>query len=104
MTFDNEWEGNIIIYLFIENICYDSKDIDFNHKSDFDWNCDQHNVNITMKNDQKSHGWQFTAELNHPFSRKFSRTEALTHQSVLWDALHVYDDYYDKYAAHCLRW
>ena len=46
-----------------------------------------------MKNDQKAHGWQFTAEVNHPFSR---RTEALTHQSVLWNlnlavhALNVY--------------
>ena len=49
-----------------------------------------------MENDQKAHGWQFTAEVNHPFSRQFSQTEALTHQSVLWDfklavhAIHVY--------------
>ena len=51
-----------------------------------------------MKNDNKAHGWQFTAEVNHPNFGQFSRTEALTHQSVLWDlklavhALHVYDN------------
>ena len=47
-------------------------------------------VNNTMltypwKNDQKAHGWQFTAEVNYPFSRQFSQTEARTHQSVSWD-------------------
>ena len=29
-TFDNEAEGTIIIYSFIEYICYDLKDIDVN--------------------------------------------------------------------------
>ena len=49
-----------------------------------------------MKNDQEAHGWMFTAEVNHPFSGKFSRTEALTHPSVLWDlklAVHALDVY-----------
>ena len=49
------------------------------------------------KNDQKAHGWQFTAEVNYPFSCQFSQTEAHTHQSVSWDlksvvhSLDVYD-------------
>ena len=30
-TFDNEAEGTIIFYSFIEYICYDLKDIDINH-------------------------------------------------------------------------
>ena len=30
-TFDNEAEGTIIIYSFIECSCYDLKDIDVNH-------------------------------------------------------------------------
>ena len=49
-----------------------------------------------MKNDKKAHGWKFTVEVNHPFSHQFSRTEALTHQSVLWDlklAVHAIDGY-----------
>ena len=37
------------------------------------------------KNGPKAHGWQFTGEVNCPFSRQFSQTEAHTHQSVLWD-------------------
>ena len=37
------------------------------------------------KNDKKSHGWQFTAEVNYPLSRQFSQTEAHTHQSLSWD-------------------
>ena len=48
------------------------------------------------KNDQKAHGWKFTAEVNQPFSRQLSRLEALTHQSVLWDlklAVHALDVY-----------
>ena len=50
------------------------------------------------KNDQKALGWQFTAEVNYPFSRQFSQTEAHTHQSVSWDlksvvhSLDVYDE------------
>ena len=46
-----------------------------------------------LKNDQKAHGWQFTAEVNYPFSRQFSQT----HQSVSWDlklvvhSFNVYD-------------
>ena len=44
------------------------------------------NVYIPMKkNDQKAHGWQFTAEVNYPFSRRISQTEAHTQQSVSWD-------------------
>ena len=38
-----------------------------------------------MENDQKAHGWLFTAEVNHPLSRQLSRTEALTHELVSWD-------------------
>ena len=49
---------------------------------DCDCNCDQHNVNIPMKNEN---GWQFTAEVSHTSSRQFSWTEAHTHQSVSWD-------------------
>ena len=30
-TFDNEVEGTIIMYSFIEYICYDLKDIDVNN-------------------------------------------------------------------------
>ena len=35
------------------------------------------------KIDQKAHGWQFTAEVNYPFSCQFSQTEAHTHQCVV---------------------
>ena len=40
-------------------------------------------VNIPNKTIKKHMVDSFTAEVNHPFSRQFSRTEALTHQSVL---------------------
>ena len=43
------------------------------------------NVNIPKDNDKKAHGWLFTAEVNYPFSRRFTQTEALTHESVSWD-------------------
>ena len=68
------------MYSFIEYICYDLKDIDVI-------------INLTVieivintmftspwKNDQKAHGWQFTAEVNYPLSRQFSQTEAHTRQ------------------------
>ena len=66
-----------------------------------------HNANIPMKNDEKV---QFTAEVNHPFSRQFSRTlpQALTHLSV-WDlklavhALYVYVVMLLTYGLHMNR-
>ena len=44
------------MYSFIEYICYDLKDIDVSNFFDCDGNCDQHNVYIPMKKDQKAHG------------------------------------------------
>ena len=49
-----------------------------------------------LKNDQKAHGWQFTAEVKYPLSPQFSQTEAHTHQSVSWDlklVVHSFDVY-----------
>ena len=84
-TSDNEAEGTIIIYSFIEYICYDLKYIDVNHKLDCEWKCYQHNVKIPKDNDQNAHGWLYTVEVNYPFSRQFSQTEAPTHESMSWD-------------------
>ena len=40
------------------------------------------------KNDQKSHGWQFTAEVNYPLSRQFLQTVCY-YFYILWSIFQV---------------